>query len=332
MYGLPQAGLIANELLEKRLNEHGYHQSKYIPGLWKHKWRPIQFTLVVDDFGVKYQGEEHAKHLKSVLERHYKVTTDWSGKRYIGISLDWDYARRQVHLSMPGYVQKALKQFQHSTPTKPQHAPFPHAPIQYGAKKQYAKQESTAPLLDKKGKRFIQQVCGKFLFLGRAVDPTLLCPVSAIASQSAAPTTETLQQTRQFLDYVASKDEAVLTYNASDMVLAAHSDASYLSEPKARSRAGGHFFMSSNASLPPNNGAVLNIAHIIRHVMSSATEAKLAALYIMAREAVYMRIILEEMGHKQPPTPLQTDNSMADGIINGKVVPKRTKAMDMRFY
>ena len=90
--------------------------------------------------------------------------------------------------------------------------------------------------------------------------------------------------------------------------------------------------MSSNASLPPNNGAVLNIAHIIRHVMSSATEAKLAALYIMAREAVYIRIILEEMGHKQPPTPLQTDNSMADGIINGKVVPKRTKAMDMRFY
>ena len=99
--------------------------------------------------------------------------------------------------------------------------------------------------------------------MGRAVDPTLLCPVSAIASQSAAPTTETLQQTRQFLDYVASKDEAVITYNASDMVLAAHSDASYLSEPKARSRAGGHFFMSSNASLPPNNGAVLNIAHII---------------------------------------------------------------------
>ena len=66
--------------------------------------------------------------------------------------------------------------------------------------------------------------------------------------------------------------------------------------------------------------------------MSSATEAKLAALYIMAREAVYMRIILEELGHEQPPTPLQTDNSMADGVINGKITPKRTKAMDMRFH
>ena len=66
--------------------------------------------------------------------------------------------------------------------------------------------------------------------------------------------------------------------------------------------------------------------------MPSATEAGLATLYIMAREAVYIRIILEEMGHPQPATPLQTDNSMADGVVNGKIVPKRTNAMDMRFH
>ena len=92
------------------------------------------------------------------------------------------------------------------------------------------------------------------------------------------------------------------------MKLAAHSDASYLSKPKARSRAGGHVFLSSKLTVPTNNGAVLNIAHIIKHVLSFATEAKLAALYIIAREAVYIRIVLEELGHKQPPTPLQKDN------------------------
>ena len=233
---------------------------------------------------------------------------------------------------MPGYVTKALKQFQHEPPTKKQHAPFPCARINYGAKKQYATQTSQAPPLDKQGKKYIQQVCGKFLFLGRAVDPTLLCPISAIASQSANPTEDTMRQTQQLLDYLSTTDDAVLTFNASDMKLAVHSDASYLSEPKARSRAGGHFFLSNSADIPPNNGAILNIAHIIKHVMSSATEAELAALYIMAREAVYIRIILEEMGHKQPPTPLQTDNSMADGVVNGKIQPKRTKAMDMRFH
>ena len=76
------------------------------------------------------------------------------------------------------------------------------------------------------------------------------------------------------------------------MKLAVHSNASYLSKPKARSRAGGHFFLSNDSTIPQNNGAILKIAHIIRHVMSSATYAKLTALYIMAREAVYICIIL----------------------------------------
>jgi hypothetical protein len=115
------------------------------------------------------------------------------------------------------------------------------------------------------------------------------------------------------------------------MVLAVHSNASYLSKAKAQSRAGGHFFLSSNTTVPPNDGAVLNIAHIIKNIMSSATEAELASLYIMARKAVYIRIILEELGHAQPPTPLHIDNAMADGVINGKVQPKQTKAMYMRF-
>jgi hypothetical protein len=116
------------------------------------------------------------------------------------------------------------------------------------------------------------------------------------------------------------------------MILAVHSDARYLSKPKVRSRAGGHFFLSSNAQLPAKNGAILNIAHIIKNIMSLVTEAELAALYIMAQEALYIRIILKEMGHKQPPTLMQTDNAMADGVINCKVQPKRTKAMDMQFH
>ena len=211
MYGLPQVVLLANQLLEKRLNEHGYHQSKLVPGLWKHKWRPIQCTIVVYDFGVKYDGEEHTFHLKKKLQIHYKVTTDWTGKRYIRITIDWYYVKRQFHLSMPSYVDKALKQFQHSKPTKPQHSPFQNAKIDYGAKKQYATQSSTDPLHNKKGKRFIQQVCRKFLFLGHAVESTLLCPISVIASQSLTPTEDTMKQTTQFLDYLSTQEEAIIT-------------------------------------------------------------------------------------------------------------------------
>jgi hypothetical protein len=91
MYGLPQAGLIANKLLELRLNKHGYRQSKLVPGLWRHDTHPIQLTLVVDDFGVKYVGKEYALHLKHILKEHYQLTCDWDGHRYIGITLNRDY-------------------------------------------------------------------------------------------------------------------------------------------------------------------------------------------------------------------------------------------------
>ena len=89
------------------------------------------------------------------------------------------------------------------------------------------------------------------------------------------------------------QEDAIITYSQSYMKLAVHSDASYLSDPKARSLAGGHLFLSKKATIPQNNGAILNIAHIIKHVMTLATEAELVALYIMTREASYISILLE---------------------------------------
>ena len=67
VYGLPHTSLIAQELLEKRLEKHGYHQIKVTPGFWKHKWRHITFSPAVDSFGVKYVGKEHADHLIAAL-------------------------------------------------------------------------------------------------------------------------------------------------------------------------------------------------------------------------------------------------------------------------
>ena len=138
-----------------------------------------------------------------------------------------------------------------------------------------------------------------------------------------------MERVKQLLDYCASQEEAILTYHASDMVLAIHSDARYLNESKAQSRAGGHFFLSSDVQNSPNNGAVLTIARIINAVMSSAADAELGALFIKLKEAVHMRRILQEMGHIQPHTPIQTDNSTAEGVINSRVQPRRTKSMDM---
>ena len=113
---MPQAGILAQQLLEKRLNKEGYSQSRMIPGLWTHKMRAISFTLVVDDFGVKYVEKENAMHLISILKQQYEISEDWSGTKYIGITFEWDYSNWRVHLSMPGYITKALQRFGHEKP------------------------------------------------------------------------------------------------------------------------------------------------------------------------------------------------------------------------
>ena len=147
----------------------------------------------------------------------------------------------------------------------------------------FAETESNYPVLGKKAKKYIQQFLRNFLYYARAVDPTMLVALSAITSEQASPTRATMKKMDQFLDYVDSQEQDVLTNEASDMVMAVHSDASYLSESKARSRDGGHSFMFKDVSLPPNNGSVLNIAQIMKKNMFSAAEAEIGAMYVNAR-------------------------------------------------
>ncbi len=90
--------------------------------------------------------------------------------------------------------------------------------------------------------------------------------------------------------------------------------------------------MPSNIADPADNGAVLNIAQLIKAIMSLAAEAELSALYINACEAVPIHLLLAEMGHIQPPTPTQTNNSTALGVVNSNIQPWQMKAMDMRFH
>ena len=141
-----------------------------------------------------------------------------------------------------------------------------------------------------------------------------------------------MKKTKQFLNYVASHPDAILTFSASNMVLNVHSNASYLTEPKARSRAGGHFFLSDNSKDPTDNGAVHNSAQIMKNVVSSAAEAELGALFINSRQAIPARKSLEELGHQQPPTPIQTDNTPALGFVSKNLQLKATKLVDKRYW
>ena len=210
IYGLPQAGILANKLLRKRLAPHGYFEVAHTPGLWKHVTRPIKFTLVVDDFGVKYVGKEHANHLLKILHQHYNTTIDWTGSLYCGITLKWNYRERHVDISMPGYLNKVRQRFDHKTPPKPQHSPFKPQPRKFGTAAQEPIDDDTTKKIDSERKKRIQQIIGMILYYARAVDLTSLPGLSGIASEQAEATENTEGRTAQMLDYLATHPDATV--------------------------------------------------------------------------------------------------------------------------
>ena len=299
------------------------------------KQGPPIFVVCVDDFGVKYFSKDDANHLLSALAHHYQYTVDWSGSHFCGYDFDWHYDDGFVDLSMPSSVPNILKRFNHQF-SKPQYSPHEFVPIQFGSKqRQLAMQPDTSPLLDEKETKFVQSVVGSLLYHGRALDASILPALNTISSQQNSPTAKVKEKCLRLLDYIATYPNPILRFYASDMILTAESDAAYLVLPKARSRAAGMFYLHNKPTTKPHpslNGAVLIECTTLRHVVSSAAEAEIGALYHNARVAIPLRQLLTSIGHPQPPTPITTDNSTAHNFVYDNINQKRSKSWDMRFY
>jgi hypothetical protein len=287
----------------------------------------------VDDFGVKYDGREHAEHLMECIKKNYNISSDWKSSAYCGLTLEWDYKNGTVDVSMPGYIKAALHKYQHAAPARPEHAPHTCNPPIYGAKTQYVEDETTSPALSNKGVKKLQQLMGTLLYYARAVDPTLIMSINVLASEQSRATSVTADKVIKLLNYCSTHPETKIRYHASEMILYIHSDASHLSERESKRRAGGFFYMVSIADTAKQltNGFVLIISTVLKHVMSPAAEAELGAVFINTKEGAVLRTTLEEYGHPQPPTLMETDNTTATGYRNGTIKQKRTKAMDMHF-
>lgn len=339
MYGLKEAGIIAFKQLVRKLHPYGYLPCTHTPGLCHHTTRPTTFTLCVDDFGVKYFTRADALHLINAIKDHYQLTIDWASTRYCGLTLDWNYTKGYVDVSMPGYVSKALERFLHPAPAHPQHAPHKWTAPVFGRRAPQAPTSAASgKLLDAKGKQRVQQITGTFLYYGRGVDPTILPALNEISSQQAAPTEETLQKCNMLMDYLHTHPDAKIRYHASDMRLYLETDAAYLVLPQARSRCAAYFYLSNNLTSPTDkprmNGTVHVLCKTIPNVVSSAAEAETGGIYLGAKDAVPQITALEEMGHPQSPKGvlITTDNSTAHGILTSAMRAKLSKAFDMRYY
>ena len=324
-YGLRESGKIAHDDLVKHLRADDYYETA-TAGLFTHKTRDISFTLVVDDFGIKYINEDDVTHLRSTIEKHYPVKFKMNPDQYIGITLKFDYEKGEVICSMDGYIEDALREFEHMFPTQHHYGPSKHIDITYGAKVQYAVSD-TAPNLTPAQIKYIQQVTGKLLFYARAIDNTMLHTLNMIATTTITGTTATLDAANYLLNYAACNPNAEIRFRASDMILNVHSDAAYLVAPEARSRAGGFHFLGTK-DRAQFNGPILVLARTIKNVVTSAAESEISALFMNAREAIPIRRALINLGHHQPPTPIVSDNSTAVGIIKGTMKQKQSKSFN----
>ena len=237
---------------------------------------------------------------------------------------------------MPGYVAAALQKFQHPPPTKKQDAPLPWNRLIYGAHTQYANPDNDSPLLPPATINQVEQIVGTFLYYGLAVDPTMLVALGDLSSQQVKAAAKIYDKVIWFLNYSATHPEANIRYHSSGMILHVHRDASYLSAPRARIRAGGHYILTdpfNDATTPPKlNVPIHSISKIMDNVMVSAAEAEIGAAYINGWEAIPIRTTLQELNHPQPPTKMQVDNTTAIGFATDTIKQKRTKAINIRFY
>jgi hypothetical protein len=159
----------------------------------------------------------------------------------------------------------------------------------------------------------LQQIIGSFLYYGRAVESSILVALGTLASAQTKATTSTMHAANQLMDYLATHPSATIRYQASAMILAMHSDASYLSETESRSRAGGIAFLSSAGISPTLNGAIHVHSSIMKMVLASAAEAEVGALFFNAQEACSLRQILLDLGinSQQLPSKPTTNALMA---------------------
>ena len=125
-------------------------------GLWRHKTRAISFTLVVDNFGVKYVNKKDVEHLIASIKMTYSLTEDWKGNLYCGITLEWDYDNSQVAISMPGYIKKKLQEYGHVMHKQLQPCPYSPEPKKFGSEAQAPLPPDAMPKLEVKGIKRVQ--------------------------------------------------------------------------------------------------------------------------------------------------------------------------------
>ncbi len=331
IYGLPQAGILSQQKLIAHLNFHGYTECPHTPCLFQHDTRKTKFTLIVDDFAVKYDTKADANHLLSALSQLYTLRTDWDATQYVGLTISYFHGSPTLTISMPTYISSALKALG-VTHIGKANTPMLAYNINYGSKKAQMAHIDTSPPLNAVRTKRLQVICGIFLYYSRTLDFRIATAVNSLSSRQSKPTEEVEQAATRLLQFLSTYSKFSITYRKSSMRLITHADASHHSKSHSRSRAGGVHYLGDTLDDTAINGPIDCYSVIIDVVCAGTFESEYAALFISCQKAVMLRNTLEDLGYPQGPTLAVSDNQCASGIATDSVTQRRSKAMDTRFH
>ena len=337
IYGLKQAGILAQKQLFKHLEEHGYTQCPNTPAVFCHKDRPTKFAVVVDDFGIKVGGAqkdraENTQHLLDTLRKKYIITVDTYGKQYLGININVNHKAHTVTMDMRGYMPKILRR-EGIAHEREIHTPANYQQPRRGPEDLLVAKDDISPLISAERALTYMRLIGGFQYYVCSIESAWRPIISKLAQHAAKPTEKNWEELMWLCQHAYTHPNGSIVYRASDMQLKGHTDGSHQSEKNSRSRAAAYFYFGSADvnDTTDLNGAILVDSAVISVVTASAAETEYAATFMGAINAEALRTIATDLGHPQGPTPLITDNKTVDGIVNNTCKQRRSKAMDMRF-
>jgi len=342
IYGMYDAGTIAGTVLSATLTSSGYREVDST-NLWTSTVKGEEDLLIntnVDDFAIIHVPASLAlARLERVLnDAGYKFVQAENNPKlrfqnfhFCGLDIEHDTQEHQVTLYLNGWVRKLLAKYGMED-CKPETAPYKYTRPVYTGKQAPLSEDDSTPLSPQLMTELRSKI-GALNWGAACVNYDTSLAVSKVGSKQANPTKALLREVNHILKYLAGHPNTVLQYQPNDMTLHTVSDASFCSETKGRSRAGGVLYLGDcDKNGHPMSSPVEVMSHIIDCIPDSAAEAEYVSVHDTTKRGVYCRNILEGIGYPQGTTEHECDNKCAVGIANNTVHDRKTKHIDRRYH
>jgi len=326
IYGMKQAGYISQRNLIKVLETEGYTETDY-HCIYTNRAKSVTFVTHVDDFGVGYRNKKDVERLIEVLQKAgYTITIDWEGLKFCGMEI-----KLVVGVTIDVSVRETIKRIRtRFGDFKPRDCPYLISQMNY-SKEQLEQEMDESESLNEKDKKILQEKIGLLRYIANAVFVHLELAVGKIAANMAKPTVKLMEQADHVLGYLQNNADRALRYYPSDMILRAHSDASYGCEANFRCRTGGYIFCGSK---DPNfiNGPIEVISIVQKNNVTCTAEAEYVAVFDVAQRLAYFRKLAEALGYPQGAIVIECDNECAVGLANNLSHERKTRHIAMRYH